>query len=215
MHKLNKTKIKNHPQSRLYQLEIPIIGLTGSIATGKSTVAKFLTRKRIPLIDADQLVKEIYKTKECMDFISQLCPESIHNDMIDFKTLRQVFFAKANVKAEIEKFIYKRLPEQFNLSLSKLDFSQYNFVVYDVPLLFEKNLKPYLDLTVVCYSPANIQIERLMRRDAITRDQANTIIESQMDIEDKKHLADFVIDNSFDKAHLEKEIEKFLSKILQ
>lgn len=214
MHKLNKAQIKIQPKDRLYDLSIPIIGLTGSIATGKSTVSKFLTSKGVPLIDADYLVKEIYKTQECLDFIKNLCPESVTKNEIDFKILRKFFFDSQDIKLKIENYLYERLPVTFNSELAKLDFSKFDFLVYDVPLLFEKNLQDKLDLTIVCYTPQKLQIKRLMKRDSLSHDQALKIINSQISIESKKKLADHVIDNSGNLEDLHCAIDLLLSKIL-
>ncbi len=78
--------------TRLYHIDIPIIGLTGGIATGKSTVSKMLIENGLPLICADSLVKEIYKDNEAKAFIRNLVPDAIINDEINFPALREHFF---------------------------------------------------------------------------------------------------------------------------
>ena len=214
MHKLNNSHVKISSSDRLYQSEKAIIGLTGSIATGKSTASAYFNKKGIPLIDADKLVKQIYRTSECLEFISNLCPESVISNKIDFKKLRKSFFSKPKIKKEIENFIYARLPIEFNKQVKKLSFNQYDFLIYDVPLLFEKNLQNNLDLTVVVYTSEQDQLERLLKRDHLNLEQAEEMIKHQIPITQKKDLANFILDNSKTIEHLENDIELFLSKIL-
>ncbi|MBT4793527.1 MAG: dephospho-CoA kinase, partial [Halobacteriovoraceae bacterium] len=121
MHKLKPELIKLSAKERLYGVEIPIIGLTGGIATGKSSVSKFLIENSYPLIDADSLVKDIYTQAKTIQFIKSLAPSVIVNSSIDFKALRVLFFENSIIKAEIEKFIYSKLPGIFADKLSKLD----------------------------------------------------------------------------------------------
>lgn len=210
--KLKEKYIKLNSQNRLHGLNIPVIGLTGGIATGKSTVAKFLRSKGLPLLDADELVKNIYAKVETKNFVKENFPKAVHQDSIHFPTLREIFFNEPQAKIEIESFIYQRLPQAFLEALTKL--GNPNFIIYDVPLLFEKKLNPLVDLSVVVYAPRNIQKARLMRRDGILDEMAQNILNHQEDIEDKKLKADFLIDNSLSETELAEEINQFLRKIL-
>ena len=135
-------KIKNNfnrlnNESRIYKLNVPVIGLTGGIASGKSTVTAILKEKDLPVIDADQLVKGIYALPETLDFIKKNYPEVIKYGVIQFPLLRQKVFSNSDVKSKIEEFIYQRLPMAFKLAFENLH--QPSVVIYDVPLLFEKN----------------------------------------------------------------------------
>ena len=88
MKKLKNKWITKDQTSRLYNIPVPIVALTGGIATGKTTIAQMFRDNGIPVIDADQLVKGIYQKKESFDFVSQHFLEAIINDTIHFKTLR-------------------------------------------------------------------------------------------------------------------------------
>jgi len=200
-------------EQRLYQLEIPLIGLTGGIASGKSTVSAMLKLKGWPVIDADQLVKEIYSRPETFDFIKREFPEVISNGTIQFPLLRQKVFLNHEVKAMVENFIYQALPSTFKAAFNKLHDPQ--VVIYDVPLLFEKSLEDQFDLTVLVYAPRKVQRARLMNRDGQLEDMANNILNQQMDIEDKKLKAQFIIDNSQTEAELAEEVQQFLRQISQ
>ncbi len=208
---LKNEYIKLTPDSRLYNTPIPLIGLTGGIATGKSTVSSLFKKKGIALIDADKLVKEVYALPASIKMIKEKYPDVISDHKIQFPLLREKFFKNPNVKSSIETYIYAHLPDIFNQKLKSL--GPQAFVVYDVPLLFEKNMEHLFDLTVLVYCRKETQITRLMSRDGITEDMANTILSHQMDIEEKRKKADMIIENDQGLTELETEIEKTLKKL--
>jgi dephospho-CoA kinase len=206
--KLNPIKEKLTPQQRLYQIKVPIIGLTGGIGTGKSTVAKMLLDRGHPLICADELVKEVYLHSNTIEFIHQICPDVIiQKDKINFSKLRKLAFSAPNLLSQIEEFIYQRLPQAFETKYEEL--SQPSYLIYDVPLLFEKKLTDKVDQTVVVYCPREIQVERVVRRDDSDKQTIENILEKQISIDKKKEASDWVIDNSQDFDHLKDEVAKF------
>lgn len=210
---LRKCFFRLSAEKRLHGLMVPVIGLTGGIATGKSSVAKILMAKNIPVINADHLVKEIYTRKETQNFIRTNYPDVMNGEAIDFRKLRDKVFTAPVVKEEVEAFIYARLKDAFLGAYDKL--GKPDFVVYDVPLLFEKNLAPMVDLKVLVYAPEKIQRARLMERDGHEEEMARTIMDSQMDIEVKKEKADIVIDNSGTMVELAEEVEQFLRQVFE
>ena len=211
MKNLKAKWITKNPKSRLYQIPVPIIGLTGGIGTGKSTVAQILHEKNIPIIDADKLVKNIYQKPETLDFIAKNFPSVIENQSINFNKLREIVFANSQSKKLIEDFIYEHLPSEFKQTFST--FKNPAFIVYDVPLLFEKKLNEYIDLSICVYAPKEKQIERIISRDHSNRELALKIVESQMDIEQKKLNADLVIPNTAGPLELKNLVEQLLQEI--
>jgi dephospho-CoA kinase len=201
-----------NPASRLYALKVPIIGLTGGIASGKSAVASLMKKRDIPLIDADQLVKQIYELAETKDFIAGLVPEAVIDQKIAFPKLREAFFKRQEIKLQVENWVYALLPARFQLAYQALGNPAY--VVYDVPLLFEKNLQHMVDLTVLVYASRQTQKERLMRRDSITAELSESILDQQMDIERKRELAELVIENEGPQERLDALIESLLRQLL-
>ena len=204
-------------EERLHGLSVPVIGLTGGISTGKSTVAKLLSDEGFAIINADHLVKAIYRTPETLAFIGARYPEAIHESEINFKLLREKFFSDPGVKEEIERHIYQRLPGAFKDAFNKLNEPKLNepkLVIYDVPLLFEKKMEALFDLTVLVYTPRHIQKARLMKRDGHLEDMAEVILKQQLDIEDKKTRVDFVIDNSSSLEELRLEVSQFLNQVM-
>ena len=209
--KINEDLNRLTKNQRLYQLDVPVIGLTGGIATGKTTDSQKLQEKGFAVINADHLVKDIYALPETFEFIRSEFPDVIINEQIQFPLLRQFVFANSENKVKIENFIYARLAQAFNAAFNKFDHPQ--MIIYDVPLLFEKSLQPLFDMTVLVYAPREIQRTRLMKRDNVLEEMAETMLNSQMDIEEKKAKADFIIDNSKSESELAKEINRLLHKL--
>lgn len=193
--KLKKKFISLKKEKRLYEMPCPIVGLTGGIATGKSTVSKVLREKNFPIIDADALVKEVYKSEESLEHLKKYYSQVVNDENeINFKLLREYFFQDIQIQNDIESLIYRQLPEIFVKAYKELGSPK--VIIYDVPLLFEKNLAPFIDFKTVVYCPRAKQVERLMARDGIEKDLACKILAKQDDIEEKAKNADFVIDNS-------------------
>ncbi|MBC7540304.1 MAG: dephospho-CoA kinase [Bacteriovorax sp.] len=207
-----KTKwITKTPENRLYHIPVPIIGLTGGIGTGKSTVAEILREHNIPVIDADKLIKNIYQKNETLNFIISHFPQAISDGKIVFPKLREMVFIDPHVKKMLEDFLYVFMPEEFQKAYATL--SNPFFIVYDVPLLFEKKLNKHVDLSVCVYAPKKVQIERIVLRDKSSIKMATKILENQMDIDDKKRLSDLVIMNTNKIEDLKLSIKQFLSDI--
>ncbi len=213
MKKLKNKWITKDQSSRLYNIPVPIVALTGGIATGKTTVAQMFRDHGIPVIDADQLVKGIYQKKESFDFVSQHFLEAIVNDTIHFKTLRELAFKTPENQTRLEAFIYAQMPAAFTETYKT--FGPHEFIVYDVPLLFEKGLHTKTDLAVCAYSPRATQLERLVKRDNITTELAEVILTKQMDIEEKKKKSDLVIENLSDLSALKNNFEKIFLDLIQ
>lgn len=212
MKSLKSQYIRLEPGFRLYNFDKPILGLTGGIATGKSTVTKLLEARGLKIIDADALVKSIYQKDETKEFIKTVFSSAWVNNEINFPKLRELVFKDEKVKEIVETFIYARLPEAFQEASAKI--TDQDFFIYDVPLLFERNLDTKVDLKVLVYAPRNVQLARLIDRDGSKEEIGNKILEAQMDIEEKKEKADFVISNNGSMTELAAEVDQLLLQIL-
>ncbi|MCK5884630.1 MAG: dephospho-CoA kinase [Bacteriovoracaceae bacterium] len=197
---------------RLYNFPIPIVGLTGGVATGKSTVSDILRELGYIVICADQLVKKIYSRPDTIAFIEELVPVAVNNFKIDFHILREQFFSKKLIQESIESYIYNRMSEEFLSSAH--DAYDRPFVVYDAPVLFEKGLNDLVDTTVCVYAPRDIQLKRLLHRDNNSEELANRILDGQMDIEEKRMGSDFVIQNTGTLEEL-KQRSEYIFKTIQ
>jgi dephospho-CoA kinase len=212
MKQLKKEFTRLKPNERLYGFDRPVVALTGGIATGKSTASAMLKDAGLKVIDADQLVKSIYASEDAQQFIQKEIPPAWQNNTIHFPTLRKIVFENLEYKTRVENFIYQRLPEAFKAAACSM--TSQDFLLYDVPLLFEKNLDKKVDLSILVYAPKETQLERLIKRDQNPKDLAEKIITQQMSIEEKKKLADLVIQNNGSYEDLAAEVQKLLLQIL-
>ena len=211
--KLNKRYITLSSETRLNGLSIPIIGLTGGIASGKSSSSNYLMEKGFTVIDADKLIHKIYTENETIKFIRSINQSFIYNGKVDFKKLREYFFGNKEAKVQIESFLYQRLPNAFNQALSSSAPS--NIIFYDAPLLFEKKINTKVDISLTIFCNEEIQSKRLIERDSITSKLAQEIISSQISLSIKKERSDFVINNNSTIKRLHEEIDSFIAQIAE
>lgn len=214
MKKIRPELISLAVPKRLYEMPVPVIGLTGGIATGKSTVSKILLREGFAIIDADLLVKSVYQQDEVIQEIKTTHPKCIIDQKIDFKILREAFFNDSELQAKIEEIIYKRMPSAFKEAYKKQDSKKQDFIIYDVPLLFEKKLAPLVDLKVCVWSSPEEQVKRLMNRDGISEELSLKILTRQWDINKKRDQSDLVIMNDSNLEQLEHNVQGFISDLL-
>ncbi len=196
-------KLKNEfitltPETRLHGLKIPVVAITGGIASGKSTIVKYLQDKKIATICADQLVKTIYQKPTSLDFIKATFPQVTTDGgkKIDFTKLRDLAFNDTIILTKLQNFLYPQMEEAFKAALK--NFQNPEFILYDIPLLFENKMEKYFDINILVYCNEATQLKRLVSRDSIDQTLAQKMIRKQLPIETKKSLTKFVIDNSSD-----------------
>lgn len=203
--KLNPKYISLTQNTRLYETQIPIIGLTGGIATGKSSASLELEKLGAKIICADKLIKYIYTKEETLEFIKKNFQSAIINNQVDFKALRSEVFSNPALKKELENYLYSHLPSAFKYHLAQ--FENPNFIIYDVPLLFENKLETKLDATLLIYAPRETQLKRVIERDNNDENLANKILDSQDSIESKRSKASFIIENTGSLEELTQKIQ--------
>ncbi len=184
--------------------------LTGGIATGKSTVCSLLKSHGYSIIDADTVAKE--QLENSKSELKELFGESIFDGLtIDRKKLADIIFNSQSQREKLNSLIHPKVRlEMKRLALEKERLNE-SYIV-DIPLFFESG-EYECEVSVVVYTPKDIQLKRLMKRDNISEEEAIKRIKSQIDIDEKKKKADWVIDNSSDLKQLEKETEKFIDFI--
>ncbi|WP_432749169.1 dephospho-CoA kinase [Pediococcus pentosaceus] len=173
-----------------------IVGLTGGIAMGKTTISQFLKSKVIPVVDADQIAHEILTVDEVKVKLMDTFGESIldKNQNIDRRKLGPIVF---NDQRQLEKLNIIVQPYIRTEIVRQLDnFSASKVVVLDAPVLFEQGYEKMVDYLMVIKTSAQIQVERLMQRDSLNEIDAQKRIQAQMPIEEKVKKADIVIDTS-------------------
>lgn len=204
--------MKISESERLHNCPFPVIGLTGGIATGKSTVSTILEENGFTVICADKLIHEIYKEKKVIDFLKQKVPGSLQGQSVVFPKLREAFFASPKLKAELETLLYAFLPQYFTQKLPK----EAEYIFYDVPLLFEKKMQSKFDYIVSVLSSQETQRKRIQMRDPLTtKETIDRILEAQLPLEEKRSLSNFVIDNEGTKEELENQIKNLILKLTE
>ncbi|MFX3634047.1 MAG: dephospho-CoA kinase [Candidatus Pristimantibacillus sp.] len=176
------------------------IGLTGGIATGKSTVAALLVERGALLVDADQVAREVVMPGEsALEAVASKFGQAVlHNDgTLNRPALGKIVFNNRDLLAQLEGILHPaiRVRMQQRIRQHELEYPE-RLVVADVPLLYETEQQALYDGIMVVYVPHQLQLERLMQRNSITEEEATRRITLQMDIEEKKRRADWVIDNS-------------------
>ncbi|SFV64909.1 Dephospho-CoA kinase [hydrothermal vent metagenome] len=187
------------------------VALTGGIASGKSTATIMLSLFGFRFIDADKIAHQIIETQH-QEIINIFGESSIVDGKVDRKALGKIIFSNKEKKIELEELMHPLIYKEILAQSKKQDRHQKPYLI-DIPLFFEKGNYPIAE-SVVVYTPKSKQIERLMDRDKITKEEAIQKIESQMPINKKRDNATYIIDNSGDLKQLEIECEKVKKSIL-
>jgi len=186
------------------------IALTGGIATGKSTVASLLGLNGLRIIDADTIAHRILD--ENASWVAErFGDEYIKNAKVDRPALGKIVFSDPEAKKVLESFLHPKIRAAIEAESEKQDRLGYPYLI-DIPLFFETASYP-IQNSVVVYTPKAVQLERFMKRNGFSEEESLRRIESQMDIEEKKKRATWVIDNSSNLKHLQKECEQFVERI--
>ena len=191
-----------------------VIGLTGSIASGKSTVSKMLSNMGYPIIDCDDINHRLLKKARpgynavLEEFGTDILDD---NEQIDRKKLGKIIFndnlSKEKLNQILHPLIKKQVIEEIEL------YKACDFVFLDCPLLFETDFHKLCDLSVVVYVNMDTQIRRLMDRDNVSFPEALKRIYAQMSLDKKLELADFVVDNCHSIGDLEWQIKQLLFRL--
>ncbi|MGL5231774.1 MAG: dephospho-CoA kinase [Fusobacteriaceae bacterium] len=190
-----------------------ILGLTGGIACGKTTISNMFKKIGIEVVDADVVAREVLELPEVLKEIRETYGDIIfENDKLDRKKMRDIIFNnKDNIK-KLNSIVHPKVIKVFQDEYNKKKLKE-DVIVFDIPLLFEVGLEKFCDKILVVYVKEEVQIERIMRRDGSSRELAKKIIDAQMNLGEKIKLADYIIENSGTIDELEKKIKLILSKI--
>ena len=180
-----------------------IIGLTGGIACGKSTVINLLKKKNYNIIDTDLIVKDLWEKEETINDLSKIF--GIKN--INKQIVRDLVFKDENARMKLNNYMHP-IVKKISLSMIKEGVN-----IMDVPLLFESNFDKVCDYTICVYLDNEEAMRRLMERDNLTLEDAKLRINSQMDIMKKRKLSTFFVDNSKGEAYRIKNLEEVLKNI--
>jgi dephospho-CoA kinase len=192
-----------------------IIGITGSIATGKTYVEKIIKDKGYRVIDADVIAHQaLYRNTEVYQKTVVAFGNGIlnKNQSINRNKLGRIVFQNPDKKRLLENLIHPFVIDKMNKKISQTKKNELFFI--SVPLLYETNIEKMFDFIIVVYTSEEKQLERLMNRDKIDKKLALLKITSQLSLEIKKQKAHFIIDNEVDgQEQLNNKIDKILQEI--
>jgi len=187
------------------------IVLTGSISTGKSTVSKLFASLGFHIIDADQIAHRVLDEQN--QAIAEMFGKAlIHQGKVDRKALGAIVFVDSDKRKKLEALLHPLIYNEIErLSAQQDKLGKPYFI--DIPLFFEGGRYP-IEKSLVVYTTEEQQLERLMKREGYTKEEALNRIQAQIPVEEKRKRASYVIDNSGTLTQLEKECERVKEEIL-
>jgi dephospho-CoA kinase len=176
-----------------------VVGLTGGIGTGKSTVSKMIEEIGIPVIDADKISKAIVEKRSPIlkKIVEEFGIEVINPDgTLNRKKLGKIVFENAEKREKLNSIMHPAVKRKIVEEISALKKAGNKICVIDVPLLIESGFTDLVHKLIVVYANESIQVKRIIERDNLTEDEAMKRIKSQMPFEEKRKYADYILDNS-------------------
>jgi dephospho-CoA kinase len=195
---------------------VKLVGLTGGIASGKSTVAEILKRQGAAIINADVLAREVVEPghQAWAEIVNTFGIAVLQPDRtLDRQKLRAIIFDDAAARKKIESIIHPQVRALAEQRIREHAAAGYAVIVYEVPLLFEGNLQEWLRPVILVACDVDTQRNRLQSRDNLSAAQAQKHIDAQMSLEAKRRLADYVIENNGSLEDLERQVQAVLEKI--
>jgi len=197
-----------------------IVGLTGGIGTGKSTVSRKLRERGYPVIDLDVISREVIEYPEVIDeLVRNFGNEILENQnntsgkkSISRNKLRQTVFKEEKKVSVLNSIMHPPIVKEMRRQIEELRKS-YKTVFVEVQLLFEAKLEKEFDIIVLVYADKKTQLERVLKRDGRSKGEVRQIINAQMDMTEKRKLSNYIIENNGNSEMLDLEIEKFIKKL--
>ena len=191
-----------------------VIGLTGGIASGKSTASAYIEEQGFKVLDADMYARKVTEkgSPGYQKIIEAFGTGILDEDgNIDRPALGRIIFNDPDERQKLNGISHPEIRRMMNADRD--EYVKENHVFLDIPLLFENGLDEQCDMTVTVYVTEENQLKRLMARNRLTKEDAAARIGSQMPLSEKKNLSDRVFDNNGDKAELFRQIDEFLKEL--
>jgi dephospho-CoA kinase len=189
-----------------------LLGVTGSIATGKSTVARMLEALGARTIDFDVLSRVVVEPGKPAweDIVAYFGKQVLNEDQtLDREKLREIVFRDLEEKKKLEGFLHPRISEEFVKVVDAYTRDDPQVIIQAVvPLLIETNMQAFFHNILMVYATEAEQKKRLMARDGCSEEMAMNMIRSQISVEEKKGYCDLIIDNSGTEEETRKQVEK-------
>ena len=192
-----------------------VIGLTGGIATGKTTVSNYLKELGYPVIDADVVARQVVEpgTKGLRMITDTFGEKVLTSDgQLDRQQLAQLVFTSSEQLQQLNRILQPIIRELIQELIST---SKDSVVVIDVPLLYKQHYEELCDVVMVVSVQPQQQLERLMNRNHLTMDEAKNRVTSQMPLSSKERLADVVIDNNGSVEETRQQVKRWLNQVVR
>lgn len=192
-----------------------ILGLTGNIGCGKSSVSNIFKKNKIDIIDADIVARHIFDDKDLLNKVFLTFGDEIKdkNGNLKRKTLGNIVFNDKEKLITLNNLTHPKIKENILKKVKEYKLKGKKIIVIDAALLIEDNYIPHIDKLVLVTCQEKIQIKRIMDRDNCTKQEAIIRINSQMSQGEKEKFADFIIDNSGSFESLEQQVLKIINTL--
>lgn len=171
-----------------------IIGLTGGIGSGKTTVARYLASQGIPVYIADEEAKKVMNTPEVLSLLAKTFGDSVlENGVINRQKLAQLVFNAPEKLEQLNNIIHPKVKQDFENWVK--EHHNHPFVIKEAAILFESGSYQFCDKIITVTAPKNVRIQRVIQRDGVTKDQVLARMQNQWKEEEKIALSDYVIQN--------------------
>ena len=191
-----------------------VLGLTGSIGMGKSTVAAMFEEEGVPVVDADKIVHELYERRDVIDEVEALFPGTCDEKQVNRQKLSRSLAGKKERVEALQELVHPLVAREKAERLSKYKSEGKRVVVVDVPLLFETGGDKNVDATLVVSCSRETQRKRVLERESMTEEKFEGIRKLQMDDDEKKKRATHVINTDCSREETTQAVKKILKSIL-
>ncbi|AJH14738.1 dephospho-CoA kinase [Myroides profundi] len=189
-----------------------IVGLTGGIGSGKTTVAKMFEEEGIPIYIADDRAKQIMDRADVVEAVQGIFKENVKTgDVLDRKKIREIVFHDKELLNKLNSIVHPEVRKDFEQWKEEND--AFPFVIKESAVLFENNLHKECDLVILVTAPEEVRVKRVMERDGVSSDNVKSIINNQMKDFDKIPLSNYVITN-INKDLVKKEVKMIINDII-
>lgn len=192
------------------------LGLTGGIATGKSTASRYFHDQGLPVVDTDKIAHRLMEPGQAsyQKILKEFGPKILKRDLtIDRKKLGKIVFNDPKELNALNQLTHPLIRVEAFRQMKEIQEEGYPLCIVDVPLLFEGGWEKYVDKTLVITTTPQLELEHLMQRDNLSEASAKKRIESQLPLKEKVKMADYTIENTFTIDKLEKQLNDLLEKL--
>ena len=190
-----------------------ILGVTGGIGSGKSTVSNIFKSLNFPVVDADEIARKVVaKGSSGLQKVVSVFGKSVLLDSgeLNLQKLGAIIFNNSAQRQLLDDVLNSEIKQEIQAETDYWKAQNSPLIIWDIPLLYEQEYDKFVDSVMVVYVPSEIQLERLQDRDGIDKKAALAKINSQLSMENKKKQADVVIYNHQTIEHTRKQVEKWL-----